>query len=269
MNHNEYRVKPNETVRLTDWNPSDKSLFDGNKKDRIAYLDDLNARLEELQELLWAEGKHKILIVLQAMDTGGKDGTIRHVFDGVNPQGVKVAGFKKPTHKELAHDYLWRVHQQCPGRGEITIFNRSHYEDVLVVRVHNIVPEEVWSKRYDHINDFERRLADEGTVILKFFLNISKEEQRERLQARLDEPHKNWKFSHADLAERKHWDDYQQAYEAVLSRTSTEWAPWYAIPANSKSYRNIVISKILIDALEELNMQYPAAEEGLEDVVVE
>ena len=208
-------------------------------------------------------------MVLQAIDTGGKDGTIRHVFDGTNPQGVKVASFKRPTPVELAHDFLWRVERQTPGNGEIAIFNRSHYEDVLVVRVHGLVPEERWRRRYDHINDFERRLADEGTTILKFFLHISKEEQRERLQARLDEPHKRWKFSRGDLKERALWDDYQAAYEAVLSRTSTEWAPWYVVPADRKWYRNLVISSALVDTLDTLDPQYPEPEEDLDGVVVE
>jgi PPK2 family polyphosphate:nucleotide phosphotransferase len=232
-------------------------------------LKELNDRLEELQELLYAEGKHKILIVLQAMDSGGKDGTIRHVFDGTNPQGVKVASFKKPTDEELARDYLWRVHHHAPGSGEITIFNRSHYEDVLVVRVHNLVPAEVWGRRYDHINAFEKLLADEGTTILKFYLHISKEEQKERLQARLDEPHKRWKFAKGDLAERALWDDYEEAFEAVLSTTSTEWAPWYVIPADRKWYRNLVISKILVETLEGLDMCYPDPEEDLEGIVIE
>jgi PPK2 family polyphosphate:nucleotide phosphotransferase len=202
------------------------------------------------------------------MDTGGKDGTIRHVFDGVNPQGVKVASFKKPTPRELAHDYLWRVHPHTPGNGEIVIFNRSHYEDVLVVRVHELVPKKVWNRRYEQINDFERRLAEEGTTILKFFLHISKQEQKERLRARLDEPDKNWKFSSGDLAERALWDDYQQAYEDVLSNTSTKWAPWYIIPADQKWFRNLLISQILVDTLERLKMRYPEAEEGLDGVVI-
>ncbi|MCB0074803.1 MAG: polyphosphate kinase 2 family protein, partial [Caldilineaceae bacterium] len=195
--------------------------------------------------------------------------TIRHVFDGVNPQGVKVASFKKPTPEELAHDYLWRIHKQTPGDGEIVIFNRSHYEDVLVVRVHNLVPPDIWGKRYEHIRAWEKMLADEGTTILKFFLHISKEEQKERLQARLDEPEKHWKFSSADLAERKRWDDYQAAYEAMLTKTSTDYAPWYIVPANRKWYRNLVISKVIIDTLEGLNMTYPPAEPGLDQIVID
>ncbi len=263
-----YRVKPDSKVNLSKWDPEDKSKFDGKKADGQAALLKLNDRLEELQELLYAEGKHKLLIVLQATDTGGKDGTIRHVFDGVNPQGVKVASFKKPTTKELAHDYLWRIHQHTPARGEIVIFNRSHYEDVLIVRVHNLTPRNVWEKRYQHINDFERMLADEGTTILKFFLHISKDEQKERLQARLDEAHKHWKFESGDLAERKRWDDYQEAFETMLRKTSTPWAPWHIIPANRKWYRNYIIAHTIVETLESLAMRYPDPEEGLEDIVI-
>lgn len=264
-----YRVKPKQKIDLGKWDPADAGAFDGDKKAGEAATKKLNKRLEALQELLYAEGKHKVLIVLQAMDSGGKDGTIRHVFDGVNPQGVKVASFKRPTPEELAHDYLWRVHKVTPGSGEIVIFNRSHYEDVLVVRVHNLVPEKVWSRRYDQINAFEKQLAEEGTTILKFYLHIDKDEQKERLQARLDEPDKNWKFAKGDLAERALWPEYQKAYEAVLNRTSTTHAPWYIIPANRKWYRNLVISQILVETLEGLDMHFPQAEEGLEGIVIE
>jgi PPK2 family polyphosphate:nucleotide phosphotransferase len=263
-----YRIKPGTSVDLTRWDPADQSVFEDDKAAARGPLKALNLRLEALQELLFAEGKHKILIVLQAMDSGGKDGTIRHVFDGTNPQGVKVANFKKPTDQELAHDYLWRVHRHTPGSGEIVIFNRSHYEDVLVVRVHNLVPPEVWARRYDHINNFEQMLVDEGTTILKFYLHISKEEQKERLQARLDEPHKLWKFAKGDLAERERWDEYMEAFEAALSKTSTDAAPWYVIPANRKWYRNLVISRILVETLEKLDMHYPEAEEDLDQVVI-
>ena len=264
-----YRVLPGSKVDLAKHDPNDKSLFLIDKAEGKAHLLKLNEELEALQELLYAEGKHKLLIVLQAMDTGGKDGTIRHVFEGVNPQGVKVASFKVPTEEELAHDYLWRVHKHTPGKGEIVIFNRSHYEDVLVVRVHKLVPEEVWSRRYEHIRAFEGTLADEGTTILKFYLHIDLDEQKERLQARLDEPHKNWKFSKGDLEERKLWDQYMAAFEDALGETSTEVAPWYVIPANRKWYRNLVISSIIIDKLKNLNMAYPEAEEGLEGIVIE
>ncbi len=263
-----YRVTPGTSLSLGDIDPDEKHFYPGTKKEGKQALKALNDRLEHLQELLYAEGKHKVLIVLQATDTGGKDGTIRHVFDGVNPQGVKVASFKKPTSEELAHDYLWRVHRHTPGSGEITIFNRSHYEDVLVVRVHSLVPEERWSRRYRHIREFEQMLADEGTTIVKFFLHISKEEQRERLQARIDAPEKQWKFSMGDLGERERWDDYQVAFETAIGETSTDAAPWFVVPANRKWYRNLVISHIVIHALEQLGMGYPAPEEGIDGLVV-
>lgn len=264
-----YRIEPGRAVDLRQFDPADSTGFAEDKDEGEKATKRLNRRLEELQELLYAEGKHKVLIMLQAMDTGGKDGVIRHVFDGTNPQGVRVASFKRPTPEELAHDYLWRVHRHTPASGHITIFNRSHYEDVLVVRVHGLVPAERWAARYDHINAFEKLLADEGTLILKFFLNISREEQRRRLQARLDEPTKRWKFAKGDLAERARWDDYTAAYEAVLSSTSTPWAPWYVIPADRKWYRNLVISQILVESLEGLNMAYPQPEEELDGVVIE
>jgi PPK2 family polyphosphate:nucleotide phosphotransferase len=264
-----YRVKPGSKVDLRKFDPKDMSELPEGKEEGKTVLDDLNDELEELQELMYAERRRKVLIVLQGMDTSGKDGTIRHVFDRVNPQGVSVANFKVPTELELAHDYLWRVHQKAPGKGEIVIFNRSHYEDVLVVRVHNLVPEKVWSKRYAHINDFERLLAEEGTTILKFFLHISLEEQKERLQARLDDPHKQWKFRMGDLEERKRWQEYTRAYEDAISETSTEWAPWYIIPADRKWYRNLVIGSIVVTALKEFEMQYPEPEENLDGIVIE
>lgn len=269
MNSEIYRVAPGTTVRLDEHDPRDNALCAEGKEEGKRRLGELNRRLEVLQETLYAEGRRKVLIVLQAMDTGGKDGTIRSVFDGTNPQGVEVASFKKPTAEELAHDYLWRVHRHTPGSGRMTIFNRSHYEDVLVVRVHGLVPSPVWQRRYDHIREFERRLADEGTTILKFFLHISKQEQKERLQSRLDEPRKHWKFSRADLEERRHWDEYQIAYADALSRTSTEWAPWYVVPADRKWYRNLVISHLIVAALERLDLRYPAPEAGLEDVIID
>jgi PPK2 family polyphosphate:nucleotide phosphotransferase len=264
-----YRIKPGTSVDLTRWDPADQSAFEDDKKTARRELKALNKRLEELQELLYAEGKHKLLIVLQAMDSGGKDGTIRHVFDGTNPQGVKVASFKKPTDEERAHDYLWRVHRHTPGSGEVAIFNRSHYEDVLVVRVHSLVPEDRWSRRYDQINEFERMLTEEGTTILKFFLHISKDEQRSRLKSRQDEPAKHWKFSSGDIKERALWAAYTEAYEAVLSRTSTPWAPWWVVPANHKWYRNLVIGSVIVDTLEGFEMAYPSAEPGLADIVID
>jgi len=265
----DYIVKPGSRVDLSQWNPNDTSKFPEGKQEAKEVIDKLNDRLEGLQELLYAQGKHKVLVVLQAMDTGGKDGTIRHVFDGVNPQGVKVASFKVPTAEELAHDYLWRVHKHTPGKGEIVIFNRSHYEDVLVVRVHGLVPPEIWARRFQHINAFEQLLADEGTTILKFYLHIDLEEQKERLQARLDDPNKHWKFSLGDLDERKLWPEYTKAYEDVLSKTSTEFGPWFIVPANHKWYRNYVVAKTIVETLEKLKMSYPEPKDDLSEVVIE
>jgi PPK2 family polyphosphate:nucleotide phosphotransferase len=264
-----FRVPPGSEVDLASIDTRDTGGFEGGKKAGRLAGAALTERLEHLQEVLYAQGKHRVLIVLQATDTGGKDGTIRKVFDGVNPQGVKVASFKRPTPEELAHDYLWRVHPHVPANGEMVIFNRSHYEDVLVVRVHGLVPEERWSRRYDHINTFERMLADEGTTILKFFLHISRDEQRARLQARLDDPTKHWKFSLGDLDERKRWNDYQRAFEAALMHTSTEWAPWYVVPADRKWYRDLVVASVLVDTLERLGLEYPPPEDDLTGVVVE
>lgn len=269
MTMDRYRVEPGTLVDLSTHDPEATATYDGSKREARVRLEQLVEELSELQELLWAEDTHKLLIVIQAMDTGGKDGAIRRVFTGVNPQGVRVANFKAPSKEELAHDYLWRVHNEVPEKGEIVIFNRSHYEDVLIVRVLGLVPEEVWSLRYDHINDFERMLTDEGTVIVKFYLHISKDEQRKRLQARLDEPQKNWKFNSGDLEHRKRWDDYMAAFEAALSRTSTDHAPWYIVPANKKWYRDLVMVQVIVDTLRALGMQYPPTEEGLEDLVIE
>ncbi len=264
-----YQVKPDSKVDLSRHDPDDRGEFKNGKEEALLELEKLNQRLADLQELLFAESKQRILIVLQAMDTGGKDGTIRRVFTGVNPQGVRIASFKVPTPEEAAHDYLWRVHKVVPGNGEIVIFNRSHYEDVLVVRVHNLVPKEIWSKRYEQINNFERLLAETGTTILKFFLHIDLDEQKERLQARLDDPAKHWKFRLGDLDERKLWPEYMKAYEDALEKTSTDYAPWYIIPANRKWFRDLVISRILIETLESLNMEYPKSEENLDGVVID
>ena len=261
-----YRIPPDTKVDLVTFDPGGTAGV--KEKEAEARLEELNGRLESLQELLYAEGKHKVLVVLQAMDTGGKDGVIRHVFEGVNPQGVKVASFGRPTEEELAHDYLWRVHALTPGAGEMVIFNRSHYEDVLVVRVHGLVPEGVWSRRYRHINEWERLLAEEGTTILKFFLHISPEEQAERLAARRDDPTKRWKFSLGDLEERRRWSAYMAAYGEVLSRTSTAWAPWHIVPADRKWYRNLVVATALVEALEGLQMAYPEPAEDVSAVVI-
>ena len=264
-----YLVKNNDKMNLSDWDPDETSEFDGPKKEALIKIKKLNKRLESLQEMLYAEHKHKVLIILQAMDTGGKDGTIRSVFEGVNPQGVKVASFKVPTPEELDHDYLWRIHKHTPAKGEIVIFNRSHYEDLLVVRVHDLAPEKVWRKRFQHINEFERMLKDEGTTIIKFYLNINQEEQKERLLERINTPEKRWKFNPGDLDERKLWKKYINAYEDVLSKTSKPWAPWYVIPANRNWYRNLVISTILVDTLEKLKMKYPDPVENINQYAIQ
>ncbi len=261
-----YRVPPDADVKLREWSTDETDGFHGDKSEAADVLEELNQRLAELQGLLFAEGKHKVLVVLQGMDTSGKDGTIKHVFRTINPLGVKVANFKRPNDRELAHDFLWRVHQHAPASGHLTIFNRSHYEDVLVVRVHELVPKKQWKNRFRHIREFERMLADEGTIIRKFFLHISKDEQKERLEERLQNPEKQWKFEHGDLDERKLWDQYQDAYEDVLSKTSTEWAPWYIVPSDHKWYRNLVISQALIECLESCKMRYPDPPEGLENI---
>ena len=241
--------KPGKKVHLEEVDPGDTGAYKGTEQDAEKIMETLNGELEVLQERLYAEHKHPILIILQGMDTCGKDGTIEHVFEGVNPQGMQVASFKVPTPNELDHDYLWRIHQRTPAKGEIVIFNRSHYEDVLVVRVHELVPDKVWQRRYEHINNFEHMLTDEGTTILKFFLHISKEEQKQRLLDRLNEPDKRWKFNPGDLKERDLWKDYMKAYEDALEETSTDWAPWYIIPADHKWFRNLVIASTLVKTL--------------------
>ncbi len=261
-----YRVQPGTRVHLAKISPDDVGKWDKDKAKKAAEKE--RDRIAELQERLYAESKQSLLIVLQATDTGGKDGTIEAVFEGVNPQGCNVASFKAPTPDELAHDFLWRIHKQTPPKGMITIFNRSHYEDVLVVRVKEFVPEVVWRERYQLINDFERLLWLNGTKILKFYLHISKEEQKERLQSRLDDPTKHWKFNVADLTERQLWDQYQVAFEDAVSFCSTPYAPWYVIPANKKWYRNIVISRIIADTLEAMNPQFPPEPPDLKDIVI-
>ena len=257
-----YLVEPGAKVHLGRLDPGDTSGFGGDKKDGERAIDSIVRRLEPLQELLYAEHKHKLLLVLQGMDASGKDGTIRRVFEGVNPEGVRVAHFGKPSEEELDHDYLWRVHRQVPEKGEIVIFNRSHYESVLVERVHELVPESVWSKRYEEIVDFEKMLGGEGTIILKFFLHIDRKEQARRFQDRLDDPTKHWKFSYLDYNERAYWKDYMRAYEDALERTSTESAPWYVVPSNHAWFRDLVVSEVIVDALDALGMRYPKLDPG-------
>jgi PPK2 family polyphosphate:nucleotide phosphotransferase len=263
-----WRVKPGSKFRLADVDTHSKAGAPGNKGTTTKVVDGLVAQLGEWQTRLWAESSRSLLMVLQAMDAGGKDGTIRKVFTGVNPQGVRVASFKAPTHEELAHDFLWRVHKQVPVHGEMGVFNRSHYEDVLVVRVDELVPETVWRARYHQIREFESTLAASGTTVVKFFLHISKEEQAVRLQERLDDPAKHWKFAAADLAVREHWDDYQAAYEEAIRETSTDDAPWYVIPADRKWYRNWAILQVLLATMQRLDPQFPPEEEGLEKLKV-
>lgn len=264
-----YRVKPDSKINLKDFDPDDKSEFDGDKKDAGAELDRLTDELDDLQERLYAESKRAVLFVIQAMDTGGKDGTIRKVFGNINPQGCRVTSFKAPTSAELAHDYLWRIHAALPRRGEIGIFNRSQYEDVLVVRVHNLAPKEIWSKRYDQINAFERMVSDEGTTIVKFFLHISKEEQKQRLEERIADPEKRWKFNPGDLKERALWDDYQEAFEDVLNKTSTDYAPWYVIPANRNWYRNVMVARIAHETLKRMDPKFPEPEGDFSKIIIE
>ncbi len=259
----EYRVEPGQEIDLKGHDPYYRGEL--KKKQGNRRLEELRAELAALQELLYAEGKQKLLVVLQGIDSSGKDGTIRRVFGAVNPQGTKVTSFKVPTRKEMNHDYLWRVHPHAPGRGKIAIFNRSHYEEVLVARVRNLVPRETWEKRYRHINEFERLLADEGTTILKFFLHISKERQAERFLARLDRPHKRWKFDPGDLDDRRYFDDYRKAFEDMLSQTSTSHAPWYIIPSDRKWYRNLAVAEIVAGRLNSLEMKYPEEVKNLDD----
>ena len=249
-------VEPGEKARLRDRNPRDKSLF-GDEEQTKADTTALAKEIDTLQDRLYAEGSRSLLVILQGTDTSGKDGTIRSVFNATGPLGVSVHAFGPPSKLELAHDYLWRVHAVCPRRGTIGIFNRSHYEDVLIGKVRKFAPEAVIEQRYEQINAFEKILAENGTTILKFMLHISKDEQNERLQARLDDPTKNWKFNPGDLEDREHWDDYQEAYETMLHRCSTPWAPWHVIPADRKWVRNAAIANIVKATLEEMNPQYP------------
>jgi PPK2 family polyphosphate:nucleotide phosphotransferase len=262
-----HQLIPERPFHLLDL-PTDGNTFHRDKETAESEFKSVRRELIELQQRLYAEGKQKLLIVFQAMDAGGKDGTIRNVFRGVNPQGVRVTSFKVPSKEELAHDFLWRIHKAVPGKGMIGVFNRSHYEDVLVVRVHNIVPETVWRPRFEQINQFEKLLHECGTRILKFYLHISKAEQKERFQSRLDEPAKNWKFSIGDLDKRKYWDNYMVAYGEMLQQCSTAYAPWHVVPANQKWYRNLAITQIIVETLREMNPQYPPPEDNIENVTI-
>ncbi len=261
-------VKPGTKVSLKKYDPDDKGRF----RHHDQAEDHLREQLEELnklQYLLYAERKHALLIILQGMDTSGKDGTIRHVMSGMTPQGVRVSSFKAPTEEELAHDFLWRVHQVVPRHGDIGIFNRSHYEDVLVVRVHESVPRRVWESRYEQINQFEKMLTENRTIILKFFLHISKAEQKDRLRTRLKDPNRNWKLTLKDVEERRYWSDYCKAYEVALTRCSTDWAPWHIVPANHKWYRNLIVAETVVKTLRDLDMKFPRPSEDLSKIVIE
>ena len=250
-------IVANGKTKLADVDTASTCGFAGDKSAMGEALKQINQQLVDLQVMLYAQHKHKVLVLFQAMDGGGKDGVIRKVFTGVNPQGVRVAGFKAPTPEELDHDYLWRIHRQMPGRGELTIFNRSHYEDVLITRVHGWVDDATARRRFRQINDFEAMLVEERTLILKFFLHISKAEQKERMQERLDDPTKTWKFNPADIEERKKWDDYQRVYEEAINATSSPHAPWYIVPADKKGIRDIYVASVLVSALKNLKMTYP------------
>jgi PPK2 family polyphosphate:nucleotide phosphotransferase len=265
-----YRVRGgSEAPRLADVDPGDRKGLPFDKSEiKIAMMADV-AEIDRLQEILYAEAKRAILVVLQGLDTSGKDGTIRKVLGPIHPLGVLATSFKTPTPRELAHDFLWRVHKVVPPVGIIGVFNRSHYEDVLVARVHGLVPRDRIEARYDQINAFERHLAANDTIIIKFFLHISKDEQKARLQARLDDPTKRWKLSPSDLTERKHWDDYQAAYQIAIERCSTEWAPWFIVPADRKWYRNAVVARILRSTLQALDLAYPADVPGLDKIRIE
>ncbi len=254
-----YLVPTHSKIKLSDYDPDDTGKF-RSKEHADDVLRKHQEKLSELQELLYADASHALLVVLQGLDAGGKDGTIRHIFTGVNPQGCQVTSFKQPTPEELRHDFLWRVHRAVPERGMIGIFNRSHYEDVLVVRVHGKISKKEVSRRFDEINSFEETLVRNNIAILKFFLHTSKDEQKKRLQERLEDPTKYWKVSPSDLKERQYWDSYLEAYEDVFRHCSPKRAPWYIIPANKKWYRNVVISQILVDTLSGLKLKYPKAQ---------
>lgn len=263
---NDYIPKVGKKVKLKDYDPSDNGGL--TREAAAEKLAKLQTRFETLQEMLYAQAEKALLVVFQALDTGGKDGTIRRVFSGISPAGVKVTSFKVPSSEERAHDFLWRIHRNVPAKGYIGIFNRSHYEDVLVVRVNKLAPKAVWQQRYEQINAFEQLLTSNGTHIVKFYLHIDKKEQKERLQARLDDPEKHWKFSPSDLPVREQWDEYMDAYEDALTKCNTEYAPWVIVPANRKWYRDLVVMQTLVDTLERMNLAYPPEPEGLDQIVI-
>jgi len=265
MDYDKYIVPPRTQVRLKEIAPADTGKH-ASHDEALAVIQKNVERMDKAQYLLYADGKKSLLIVLQGLDAAGKDGTIRHLFAGMNPQGTSVSSFKQPTAEELSHDFLWRIHARAPAKGEVVIFNRSHYEDVLVVRVHNLVPPDVWSRRYDLINNFEKLLHENGAIILKFFLHISPEEQLERFKQRLDDPNRQWKISESDYSERALWPKYVEAYEEALSRTSTEHAPWRIVPADHKWYRNLVISDIVAHTMENMGLNLPPSRVDIADI---
>jgi PPK2 family polyphosphate:nucleotide phosphotransferase len=260
-----FRVKPDTKVDLSKVDASFKDKHESHEQ-ALPEIEAYAQKLRDLQYLMYAEGKRSLLICLQGRDAAGKDGTINHVLGAMNPQGCTVTGLKVPSKEEAAHDFLWRCHKATPARGQVAIFNRSHYEDVLVVRVHNLVPKEVWSKRYEHINHFEKLLYDNATHVLKFYLHIDPEEQLKRFKQRIDDPARHWKISEGDYAERPYWDAYTEAFEEALSRCSTKHAPWFIIPANHKWFRNLAISRIVVEALASLHMQFPEPTVNIEEI---
>ena len=260
-----FRVAPGSHVKLADVDPGFTGDHESHKK-AAHEMEHYRARLRALQDRLYADGRYSLLICLQAMDTGGKDGTIEHILGAMNPQGCRVVPFRQPSAEESAHDFLWRVHRAVPRQGEVAIFNRSHYEDVLIVRVHDLVARHVWSRRYDQINAFEDELVQSNTHVLKFYLHISRKEQLSRFAERLDDPAKQWKISEADYKERPLWDDYMAAYEAALSRCSTRQAPWFIIPSNHKWFRNLAVARIVVEHLEGLDIKYPPVSVDLDHI---
>jgi PPK2 family polyphosphate:nucleotide phosphotransferase len=257
LDTDQFRIKLGETIDISKLDPNGETSVDVKKEDSKEETKKLTQKLDSLQEQLYSEHSHKLLVILQAMDTGGKDGVIRRIFEGVNPSGVRVAHFRQPSQEEKDHGFLWRAYMQVPGEGEIVIFNRSHYEGVLVERVHSIVPRSVWSERYQEINEFEKVLFEEKITILKFYLHIDAEEQKKRIEERLADPSKEWKFSADDLQERKLWTEYMKAYETMLSKTSTEYSPWYAVPSNHRWLRDLIVSSIIVETLQGFKMKYP------------
>jgi PPK2 family polyphosphate:nucleotide phosphotransferase len=265
-----YLVKPGSKVDLAKIDADESVLFkQKDKDDSLKAFDKLRDELQDLQKVLYAQNKHRVLLVLQAMDTGGKDGCVKHVFSRIDPQGIHVRSFKKPTEEELARDFLWRVHEKVPRNGEMVIFNRSHYEDVIAVKVKKLLPDKIWKQRYQHIVDFERMLAEEGTTVVKIYLHISKDEQKRRIVSRLENPDKHWKFHPDDLKDRALWNNFMHTYEDLISKTSTEHAPWYVVPANRKWYRNLCVARIMVDTLKKLKMTLPKVDWDPSKVIVE